>query len=435
MLFYHQSDKPALIDGDTEQIVTYNDLIEATAMFPLKEKSLIFLFNNNQIKDVVTYIAAINSGHVVALFDGKMARPLKENLIKHYQPDALFDERLVILKNDKEPSFGNTTLLLSTSGTTGNPKLIRLSKENLIENALSIIESLKIEETDRAIASLPIHYSYGLSVLHTHLLAHASIVFTNSSLSQQPFWDILRKQSCTSLAGVPFSYKIMERIGFLQNDFPSLRTLTQAGGALELRLIALFHKKIKNFFVMYGQTEATARIACLPPEYLPEKIGSIGLPIPSGKLQIFENDREIVQPNEVGELVYSGPNVALGFANNREDLKKGDELKGVLRTGDLGYFDKDHFFFITGRLNRISKIYGARINLDDIEKAFTKEHVAVKGDDQFIHLFIEGGEKTCEEYILFVSDLFKIHKEVFTCTKLLELPRTASLKIDYKRLP
>lgn len=436
-MFTINTPSPALIDGDTGQIITHQGLIEAKKTFPIGKQALIFIFNRNRLKDALTYVTAMNLGHVVCLLDGFMGAPFKKNLIDLYNPDFILDEELVKNPIARPKSFGKTRLLLTTSGTTGSPKLIRLSQQNIESNAQSIIESLQIHPNERAIASLPIHYSYGLSVLNSHLMAGASIVLTQTNPTLQPFWDVVNTKQCTSLAGVPYTYKILERVGFLEREWPTLRTLTQAGGALDPSLVKTFQQKINRFFVMYGQTEATARISYLPPRFLPEKAGSIGIAIPGGKLSLFDGDREIDKPREVGELVYSGPNVALGYATTLSDLESGDDFKGVLRTGDLGYFDQDNFFFVTGRLNRLSKIYGLRINLDDIEKAVkdTFGHVAVTGNDTQINIFIENGSSTlCEKCIAYLANLYQLHPNTFQCFSIDELPRTSSGKIDYAKL-
>ncbi|MFN3874266.1 MAG: AMP-binding protein, partial [Ignavibacterium sp.] len=169
-----------------------------------------------------------------------------------------------------------------------------------------------------------------------------------------------------------YTYQMLKRTGFDKLDLPSLRTMTQAGGKLNEEMIKFFadyaEKRIIRFFVMYGQTEATARISYVPCEKLKSKIGSIGISIPGGKLNLMKDGIEITEPHQTGEIVYEGENVMLGYAESTEDLTKGNELNYILHTGDLGYFDEDRFFYITGRIKRFIKMFGLRINLDEVQK-------------------------------------------------------------------
>ena len=299
---------------------------------------------------------------------------------------------------------------------------------------------LEINPEEKAIGTLPFHYSYGLSVLHSHLLAGASVVLTPHSVVQEGFWETLNRLGCTSFAGVPYIYQMLDRIGFEGLSCPTLRTLTQAGGRLSAPLIIKFHaimnKKNGRFFTMYGQTEATARIAYLPPAYLPEKAGAIGIPIPGGKLQIFDGEREIKESQIEGELVYTGDNVMLGYAEKPEDLALGDKLQGILRTGDLGYRDSDGIYYLTGRLKRFCKIYGQRINLQEIESAASAfGEVAATSDDLTIRLYYEKESKfDTEKCIAFLAGRYHLALSVFECKGIAHWPLTASGKIDYTNL-
>ncbi|MFQ5433181.1 MAG: AMP-binding protein, partial [Nitrospinota bacterium] len=332
------------------------------------------------------------------------------------------------------------SVLLSTSGTTGSPKLVRLSMENIYDNANSIREYLEIKQDERAISSLPIHYSYGLSVLNSHLLAGASIVMTGKTIIYPDFWDVFNDNECSSFAGVPHSYRILDRSGFAKRSTPTLRTMTQAGGKMENNLIDKYSRNLKargaRLVVMYGQTEATARISYLPPEMLPEKLGSIGIAIPGGKLAVFDGENEITEPHRVGEIVYYGKNVMLGYATSPADLADGDLMKGKLRTGDIGYFDEDGYFFIKGRIKRFVKIYGLRINLDELEEKM-KIHgpTAVTGNDEKVFVFCGyGGEADYDNYRRELAKVYKLNINTFIFKKIDSLPAKSSGKIDYKKL-
>lgn len=452
----------ALIDSDEARTISYGELLYSSqkiqALAP-QEKTLIFLFSRNRPDEIAAYIGGLNAGHTIGLFDGTMPAAFKQQLVKLYYPHYVLDHaaeqegyeqiaspwnslKAYRLINPRQAPrlHPHLQLLLATSGTTGNPKLIRLSQANLISNARSIIQYLKINPKERACASLPFHYSYGLSVLHSHLLAGASIVLTQSSAAQQPFWNAMQSYACTSLAGVPYTYRLMDRLGFEKIDLPALKTLTQAGGKLESSLVLKYHDMMRrrggSFLVMYGQTEATARIAYLPPKHLPKKSEAIGIAIPGGKLQLYLEGHEITAPNQIGELVYHGPNVMLGYASSAEDLLKDDEMKGWLPTGDLGYFDAEGIYFITGRIKRISKVYGLRINLDDVETALSRFGIAAATTtDVQICIFLEhGSPELCEKCIRHLADLYGLHPSTFRCLALSLLPRTSSGKINYQQL-
>jgi len=437
------------------------NLPSSTAVFRFN-RGLIFLFCQNGIEDIIAYLGSLNAGHVVCLLDSRMNAAFQEEFIHIYHPHLIIGYRELTHHmyhktclpgislhayqlNDLKQGpvlHPELQLLLTTSGTTGNPKLIRLSRTNILSNARSIVQYLNITGAEIAIASLPFHYSYGLSVLHTHLYAGACVVLTQASVAQTAFWEVATKYHCTSLAGVPYTYKIMERIGFDRFIPPSLKTLTQAGGHLEVPLVLKYHTLMQErggrFFVMYGQTEATARIAYLDPKFLPEKAGAIGQAIPEGHLEVYEQEREIDTPHEEGELVYKGPNVMLGYASTRKDLIKGDELRGVLRTGDIGYFDDEGVFFVSGRLKRISKIYGLRINLDDVEHALMAYGINMAAvtttEANIIVTLEEADKKKYPECIEYLAKVYRLHPSTFICRFVFELPRTPSGKIDYQKL-
>lgn len=459
--------QPALIDGESKTTLTYENLDNAIHNFirPLgSKKSLVFLFIHSTLDCLTAYLALLNYGHAVALFDGSLHPTLKQHLVSCYHPKFILEG---ISTNETqnfdyyEPiktSFSSLSawrlrnnealhsihpdlqLLLSTSGTTGSPKLIRLSRRNILSNASAICAYLTITAEERAIATLPFHYSYGLSVLHSHLIVGASLVLTPHSVIQEGFWQTFNRFRCTSLAGVPYTYQLIDRLGLENLDCPSLHTLTHAGGPLSPDLITKFHtlmqKRNGRFFTMYGQTEATARIAYVPPSYLPAKAGAIGIAIPGGKLQLFDNDQEIIQSKCEGELVYTGENVMLGYANHPQDLELGDMLKGVLPTGDLGYRDEDGIYFLTGRLKRISKVYGQRINLEEIESAASAfVRVAAMSNDTTIRLYYETTTGFDMDICIdFLSKTYHLAPSTFECIALEHFPLTSSGKIDYTKL-
>lgn len=363
----------ALIDDSTSAAYTYTEVnrtaVSLASGLRSATKKLVFHFCDNSAEDVIIYLAALKSGNALFLINAKMNRELKKKLTDLYKPEIIFNGHnpeeqftgYALIDEPGIPYFERTAslgegiphkdlaVLLSTSGTTGSPKLVKLSYKNLQSNAESISEYLNITGRERAITSLPVSYSYGLSVINSHLLKKASVICTNKSLVMRDFWNVFNKYKCTSFSGVPYSYQMLKRLKFDQLDLPSLKTMTQAGGRLGEELIEYFLNtactKGYKFFVMYGQTEATARIAYVPFEKLKDKIGSVGIPIPGGKMGIKNNGGE----SQSGELIYEGANVMMGYAQCRTDLSKGDELNGVLCTGDIAFTDVDGYYYISGR--------------------------------------------------------------------------------------
>lgn len=324
-------------------------------------------------------------------------------------------------------------LLLSTSGSTGSQKLVRLSYTALDANATSIAEYLHLEEDDRAITTLELSYSFGMSILNSHLAAGASLVLTDETLLSRGFWDLAQKSHITSLSGVPSQFAMLRRAGLEKRGLGSLRMLTQAGGnlsePLKREFKALSDRLGSEFFVMYGQTEAAPRISYVPPARLHEKLGSIGVAVPGGALDLDPS---------TSELIYRGPNVMLGYAESRSDLERGDDLHGVLRTGDIGRRDEEGFYFLTGRLKRFIKLSGARVNLDDVEKMLVNDFdtplACIGTDDRLIVVLTESSSVTDGD----IRELLRVRCDIYAGLVAVErrsaLPLTANGKVDYPAL-
>ena len=345
---------PALYDAVAEEWWCYGDLdarVEAVAsQLRGARKRLAFCFCGNNFASVAAYLGAIEAGNAVALLDAGLPVEFQSRLLHLYLPEIVLscgdrvDYRELSAPGTIDcyeagpvagsrvwkgrqahggPLHPDLTLLLSTSGSTGSPKFVRLTRRNVESNAESICQALNITADDRAVGNLPLHYSYGLSVINTHLMMGASLVLTDQGLMASEFWNLVRNARCTSFAGVPYSYQILHRLGLEALNVPTLHTLTQAGGKLHNKLISEFGLLMSarggRFFVMYGQTEASPRITVLPSSALPAKLGSVGLPIPGGQVTIEVNG-ETARPNCAGELIYTGPNVMMGYAVNRGDL-------------------------------------------------------------------------------------------------------------------
>jgi long-chain acyl-CoA synthetase len=449
------SDAPALVDAGAGRVWTQDELADAVRgtaeRLATSRRALVFCLCSGNVASIVGYLGALGAGHAVALLDADAPAELVKALIGHYRPAFVVrpehrDRPAVDRQADATaPRIASElAVLLSTSGTTGSPKLVRLSHRNITANASSIAQYLQLDANERAMVSLPIHYSYGLSVLHSHLVAGASVILSDHSIVQPQFWADAQRWGATSFAGVPYSYAILERTALLRTSMPdTMRTLTQAGGRLAPEAVVELHELMRErdgrLWVMYGQTEATARISYVPPHALPEKAHTIGIPIPGGRLSVQSDEGEpVAEPDAEGELIYHGPNVMLGYATVPEELSWSDTQQGELRTGDLGCVDADGFFRITGRIKRIAKVFGMRQNLDEIEAAASTYGpvAAADGGDQIV-LWREAGAGTGiepEALQRAVARQFGLNPRAFEVREIEALPRTASGKIDYERL-
>jgi len=458
------ADNVALIDTANKQTLTYKRLDDESDFISdkikLSHKGLTFLFTTNNLESVVLYIALLKSGSAVLLLDEKLNEEIRNSLINNYKPDFIisvspkapvgysdyFDyHSLHLFEREERQSreiFPDLAVLLSTSGTTGSPKLVKLSYKNIQSNADSIAEYLNIDENERPITTLPFNYSFGLSIINSHLLKGSAIILTEKTVFFRDFWNLFNEYKCTSFAGVPYTYTMLKRIGFEKIDLPSLRYFTQAGGKLSEEFIRFFNdyavKSNKKFFVMYGQTEATARITYVPYDKLSGKIGSIGISIPGGKLNIMNDGVEVSRPKEVGEIVYQGDNVMLGYAETLSDLSKGDELNGVLFTGDLGYKDEDGFFYVTGRMKRFIKIFGLRINLDEVQKMIEnhfKISVACTGKDDLLQILVHSDDHLTEIKVKEeVMKMYQLNFKSLIVKSANQIPTNTNGKYDYNKI-
>ena len=398
-------DKVAAID-DSGRSITYGEICDFAAEFAkqLPQRSLIFILSENCIGSLLGYTAALSNRIVPLIISAATEEGLYNHLYELYQPEYLWmpqaksegkdivfsawDYCLVKTGNKPAPMYDELSLLLPTSGSTGSPKLVRHSYRNIEVNADNVRRLFQLDGTEKAMAILPMHYTMGLSVIASHLLAGATLLLSGRSLLDKGFWATLKE--ATSFTGVPYSYEILTKMRFTRMDLPNLKVITQGGGklteALWNTLAQYASDKGKQFIATYGQSECTARMAYLPPELALQKVCSIGIAEPGGQLSIVDdNGNETFEGAAQGEMVYRGENVTLGYATCREDLLKGDENHGVMHTGDLARRDKDGCYFIIGRLKRFLKIYGLRIGLDEVERMIKAEYKTdcyCKGDDE-----------------------------------------------------
>lgn len=261
--------------------------------------------------------------------------------------------------------------LVWTSGSTGVPKGVMVTHRNIVCNTADILSYLPLTADDRAMVVLPFYYCYGLSLLHTHLRAGAALALNNQFLFPVKVLDEMLQRGCTGLAGVPSTYQILLRkTDFARRGFPALRWLQQAGGALPAPLIQEIRRALPavRFYVMYGQTEATARLSYLPPERLDDKLGSIGWGLPHTRLEVLRDDGQAVRPgsNETGEIVASGENIALGYWDDADETCRYFR-DGRLYTGDIARVDDEGCIYIMSRARDFIKAMGNRVSPKEIE--------------------------------------------------------------------
>jgi acyl-CoA synthetase (AMP-forming)/AMP-acid ligase II/acyl carrier protein len=353
---------------DTAQL-TYTELADRVieAAHDLAgPRHLVLLHTRNDISTLVHYLGALAAEHVVLPVDARRDHIAIEEI---YAPGIVIDDRGIHHRHhDQRPLHDDLALLMSTSGSTGSPKLVRLSHENLVANATVIAEYLGIRETDRAATTLPMSYCYGLSVIHSHLLVGAGLILTDRSVVDEEFWELFRRHRGTSFAGVPYTFELLESVGFDAARLPHLRYVTQAGGRMPPERVRRFAELAQEtgfeLVVMYGATEATARMSFLPAELVLSRPNTIGRPIRGGSFTIEPLDDW--SDNDVGELVYRGPNVMMGYAHGPDDLALGKTVE-TLRTGDIARRCPDGLYEVVGRNSRFVKMYGLRIDLQQVE--------------------------------------------------------------------
>lgn len=396
-------------------------------------RRLVLVEGANDLDSVVAYLAALQHGHVALVVpDGRPTQ--RDAVLAAYDPDVVCtagapdDVRRGACAHDLHPDLA---LLLSTSGSTGSPKLVRLSRDNVASNAAAIADYLGLTPTDRAVTALPLHYCYGLSVLHSHLVAGASVALTDLSVVDECFWDLFSEVGATSLAGVPHTFDLLDASGFAERDLPTLRQVTQAGGRLAPEAVARWSRTGRergwDLVVMYGATEATARMAWLPPHLAEEHPAAIGVPVPGGALRL---DESVDERPGVGELCYSGPNVMMGYARTPADLARGPEVD-ELRTGDLAR-QVDGLFEVVGRRNRYGKVFGLRLDLDAVEshlRAEVDRHARVVATDRAVHVLLRHGRGSTAARTL-VTDQCGLPAHAVEVHLLAEDPLTASGKVD-----
>jgi long-chain acyl-CoA synthetase len=453
------------IFGVDDQFIKYQDILSIAFSNEIKKtnRKLVFCIVENTFGGIAGYVALLAAGAVPMMIRSGLPQKVLDDLISTFNPEYIFLAESDVIRfpySTSQASFydcvliglnktselilvhDELTLLLSTSGSTGSGKFVRLSDKNVWSNAQAIANYLKLTSDEIPITTLPPTYSYGLSVIHSHLWVGAGLAVINKSFFDRDFWSFLRAVKATSLAGVPYHYQILKKLRFTIMELPHLRTLTQAGGRMTPDLTQEYaahcDKKGLRFFTMYGQTEASPRMSYVPAEQAYVKAGTIGIPIPGGSLELqSETGRVLTGSHVVGEMVFRGPNVCLGYAESRADLSLGDVNHGILHTGDLAERDADGYYRIVGRQKRFIKLFGNRVNLQDVEQVLSgvDAEVACAGRDDLLEVYLVAGcAALALEIKQAVMSSLRVGAQGVAVYGLDSLPRNESGKVRYADL-
>lgn len=455
-----EPDKLAVVDNAGHRI-SYGQLIQLSLEIGKNAdpRSLVFCLCKNEAGSLAGYLGFVENDVVPLTLSSRIDQELLESLSSTYNPQYYWvpEEEThlvsgevvfrslgyVLLKSGNEPYplHHKLQLLMTTSGSTGSPKLVRYKTGNLEANARNVAAAFGWTAQERAICDLGMQYTMGLNVINTHLYVGATVLLTTCNLMSPEFWDYIRQEKGTNFTGVPFSYDIFARLHFERMDLPDLHTLAEGGGKLNdkryMELAEYAQKHGKQFIPTFGTTETSARLSMLPPELALRKVGSIGRAIPEGELFLIDDQGKILEEMVAeGELCYRGPNVTMGYAVCKEDLAKGDEWNGEYHTGDLARRDTDGCYYITGRKSRFLKLLSYRVGLDQSERLISEHfniECACTGTDQRMDIYITEGARK-EEVLSYISQKTKLFKNLFKVIVVDRIPRNDSGKISYKEL-
>jgi acyl-CoA synthetase (AMP-forming)/AMP-acid ligase II len=461
-------DAPALVDDESDDWLTHAGRVEKAAHWSaafgeVGSKPLVFVMTESRVDVVAAWLGAWRAGATVALVNPLLEDEDLHALVRAYQPDCVVAPasrpdlegwvprpvagaaaarlcvRAARAAGELHPDLA---LLLFTSGTTGSPKAVRLSTEALGHNTAAIIESLGFAADERALGHLHLSYSFGMSVVNSHLAAGGSVVLTGGSLANPALWKRASAFHATTLPGVPAQYELLRRIRFDVEKFcPSLRVMTQAGGKAPEDVLSHFAGMMKSrggrFYVMYGQTEAGPRMACQELTGEAGDPGAAGWPLPDGEFEILDENGRPQPPGEPGLVRYRGPNVMMGYAETRADLARGVDTQGVLDTGDIGQLGGDGKLFIVGRSKRFAKVGGIRCNLDEIERAAARiaaPAAVLPGDDRIVVFWPEDAVESPRRAALQLARALSFPSTAVRCRVVQAIPRLESGKTDYAAL-
>ncbi|WP_264550648.1 AMP-binding protein [Flavobacterium sp. N2038] len=437
------------IDAKTKVVKTFADLHESLDIENLR--AVVFIYNDNQLPAIETFLNFYQKKYTVALLNAGLHPAFKQNLENEYRPAYIFDPSRTVVEEYElkqvsaaisvfkrkeillSPIHGDIKLLMSTSGTTGSPKFVKISDHNLVQNALSIMEYMPITEHDVVPLNVPVNFVYGFSIFTTNCIKANTIVCTDRDALQKEFWSDLAEYGFSTLSGVPYFYELLHRFGFFKKDTPSVRYLTHTGGMMnkELANVISDYTQIygKQFFAQYGQTEASGRMAFLPPKDFQTKGTSIGFPVKNGRFEIDEKTRE---------LIYYGPNVSGGYANNIFDLQDYNHTD-KLYTGDLAEKDELGYYHIKGRIKRIIKLFGVRLNLDEVEVLLKNElggqtFICISVQDKYLGIIHQDPSLLRQTITQLLKEKLGLHASSLKNYYFDQIPLTVNGKVDYPAL-
>ena len=426
--------------------------------FKLKERDLVLFLCENTVQSAAFFFGCIHNKVVPLMVNSKIDSQMLERYISLYSPHYVYKNKEAQLFEDwhtavehegyvllsaKNPNpvelHEQLSLLLPTSGSTGNPKLVRHTYNNLIASATNVAKAFRLNGSERAMLVLPMYFTQGLSVLCSYMYAGAFVYLTDAALSSRDFWDAMKNEEITAFSGVPYSYEILDKLRFYTVKLPHLVSLNQGGGRLSERvwdkLVSFAAESRKRFYATYGSTETTARMSLLAPELAIKKRCSIGKPFEEYEMWLEdESGRKITESNIIGELVFKGANVMMGYAESCPDLSKGDEYGGVYKTGDIAYKDEEGFYYITGRMSRFVKVFGLRINMDEVERMVISEFgdgFICTGSDEQLVICTTHKEADSKAITLFLRDRLQINISAFRVIFLDKILKKPSGKTDY----
>ncbi len=450
----------AIVDGDGHR-VSYADLIAFSKEFSgyIGRRCLVAVLTENTAAACMGYVSAMSSGIVPLMLSHTLSREVISSLFETYRPSFLWVPEDIrenypypvcfsklgysLLKTDLDPCpmAEELSLLLPTSGSTGSPKLVRHNYENVVSNAEAVAEVFELSPDSRGMVSLPLNFTQGLNVATSHLAAGGTVLLTRATLTEKAFWSFFREEKAESFTGVPYSYELLSRLRFFRMNLPDLKIINQGGGRMPdelFRQCAQYAADTgRRFIATYGSTETTSRMAYLPAELALLKCGSIGRPLPGRKIVLQDEDGcEVTEAGKIGEIVFHGPNVTLGYASCAQDLLKGDERQGIYATGDMAWRDEDGCYYIVGRRSRFLKLYGYRVGLDETERLL-RGHLSLEcacvGDDRQLRIYVtEDGRE--EEILSLLSSQISIPKNAFSVVRIDSIPKNESGKVLYKEL-
>lgn len=435
--------------------------------------TLLTIVGDRSLPAMLAYLAALDSDITVAwLGAGLPSAALMDHLVA-FRPDYVVADAPILAALDPSGGVGGgsyrrecwsaaggrveidvlvraagrhreatapTALLLSTSGSTGGPRYVRLSRNAVESNAAAIAQALRLDGDVRAATSLPLHYTYGLSVVNSTLTSGGCLVLTSRPPTGLAFWHRVDRHAVSHVACVPSHLDmILARRPSLLSA-PAVRLVTVAGGALAperaVDAASLLAQRAAGLSLMYGMTEATARVSILPPEEVPARADSAGRPVPGTRVDVEDERGALLPDGQLGRIVVHGPGVMLGYAAERADLAAPDVCRGTLRTSDRGYL-LDGYVYLRGRVDRVVKLAGQRVELDELERLYADlgPAAAVAAPGERAAVFVEGvpQDRLRERHAAVCRGL---HVTTGTIIARISsrLPRLASGKIDYQAL-